>query len=83
MLTRNKETHYSVWWLVCVLSHIQPFGTPWTVACSAPLTVEFFQARVLERIAIYYSRGSSQPRDQTSSGSSYQESTYQYYLESC
>ena len=26
---------------VCVLSHVQPFATPWTVAHQAPLSMEF------------------------------------------
>ena len=28
-------------WHACVLSHIQLFATPWTVAHQAPLSVEF------------------------------------------
>ena len=36
--------------------------TPWTVACQAPL-FGIFQARILEWIAISFSRGSSQPRN--------------------
>ena len=36
----------------------RPFVTPWTVAYQAPLTMEFFQARILEWVAISYSRGS-------------------------
>ena len=38
---------------------------PWTVAYQALLSMGFFQARVLEWVAISFSRGSSQPRDQT------------------
>ena len=52
----------------CMFSHsIMPqfFVTPWTIACQAPLSIEFFQARILEWVAISYSRGSSRPRDQT------------------
>ena len=26
---------------LCVLSHVQLFATPWTVACQAPLSMEF------------------------------------------
>ena len=26
---------------VCKLSHVQLFATPWTVACQAPLSMEF------------------------------------------
>ena len=37
-------------------------ATPWTVACQAPLSIEFW---ILEWIAIPFSRGSSQPRNWT------------------
>ena len=47
------------------LSHVWLFATPWTVAHQAPPSVGFFQARVLEWVAISFSRGSSQPRNQT------------------
>ena len=48
-----------------VLSQAQPFATPWTV-CSPPDSSHcgIFQARILEWVAISYSRGSSRPRDQ-------------------
>ena len=36
--------------------------TPWTVACQAPLSI--LQARLLEWVAVPFSRGSFQPRDQ-------------------
>ena len=35
------------------------------VACQAHLSMEIFQARILEWVAIPSSRGSSQPRDRT------------------
>ena len=50
------------------LSHVRLFATPWTVAYQAlrSLSVHgIFQARVLEWVAISFSMGSSQPRDQT------------------
>ena len=28
---------------VCVLNHVQLFVTPWTKACQAPLSMEFFR----------------------------------------
>ena len=37
--------------------------TPWSAACQAPLSMGFFQARILEWVTISYSRGSSRPRD--------------------
>ena len=48
-----------------VLSHIQLFPTPSSVARQAPLSVGILQAMILEWAAIPISRGSSQPRDQT------------------
>ena len=39
--------------------------TPQTVAHQAPLSIEFFQARILKWVAISFSRGSSWPKDQT------------------
>ena len=55
------------WWKVKVkvksLSHVQLFVTPWTVACQVPLSIGFFQARVLEWVAISFSKRSSRPRD--------------------
>ena len=50
---------------VCVLNRARLFAPPWTVAHQAPLSMGFFQARILEWVAISLSRGSSQPRDQT------------------
>ena len=42
------------------------FVTPWTVGTyHAPPSMGFFQARVLEWVAISFSRGSSQPREWT------------------
>ena len=38
---------------------------PWTIACQAPLSMGFSQARILEWVAVPYSRESSQLRDQT------------------
>ena len=46
-------------------SRVQLFATLWTVAHQAPLSMGFFQARILEWVAMPSSRGSSQPRDQT------------------
>ena len=46
----------------CLLNHVWLFVTPWNVACQDPLSMEFFQARILEWVAISYSRGSSWPQ---------------------
>ena len=48
-----------------LLSHVWLFVTPWTVACQAPLSMGILQARILEWVAIPFSRGSSPPRDWT------------------
>jgi len=45
------------------LSHIELFATPWTVACQAPLSMKFFQARILGWVAISFPRGFSRPQD--------------------
>ena len=54
----NEVTHRHV------LSCVQLFETPWTVACPAPVH-GIFQAGLLEPVAISYSRVSSLPREQT------------------
>ena len=46
------------------LSHVQLIVTLW-VDCSPPSSMEIFQIRILERIAIPSSRGYSQSRDWT------------------
>ena len=41
-------------------------GTPWTVALQTPLSMGLIlQARILDWVAMPFSRGSSQPRDRT------------------
>ena len=40
--------------------------TPWTIACLAPLSMGFSRVRILEWVAISFSRGSSQLQNQTS-----------------
>ena len=49
---------------VKLLSCVQLFGAPWTVAYQAPLSMGL-QARILEWVTVSFSRGSSQPRDRT------------------
>ena len=53
---------YEVKWNHCC---VWLFATPWTVAYQAPPPMGFFQARVLEWVAISFSRGSSWPRGPT------------------
>ena len=45
------------------LSRVRLFVTPRTIACSSVHGI--FQVRLLEWVAISFSKGSSQPRDQT------------------
>ena len=52
----------------CMLSRfscVRLCTTPWTVALQAPLSMGFFQARILEWVAICSSREPSLSRDQT------------------
>ena len=48
-----------------LLSHIQLFVTPCTVAHQGPLSMGILQARILEWVAFLFFRVSSQPRDRT------------------
>ena len=51
---------------VClVLSCVQLFAVPWTVAHQVPVSMGILQARILEWVAMPSSKRSSQPRDQT------------------
>ena len=51
---------------VKLLSHVQLFATPRTVAHQVPLSLELvLQARTLQWVAMPFSRGSFQPRDRT------------------
>ena len=59
LFTKNVSILISVY----MLSHVRLFVTPWTVAHQGPLSIGFFQARILEWVAISYSRGSSWPRE--------------------
>ena len=46
-------------------SHVWLFATRWTIACQVPLSMGILQARILERVANLFSRGSSWPWDWT------------------
>ena len=48
-----------------MLSCVQLFVTPWTVAGQAPLSMGILQAKILESVAMPSSWGSSHPRDWT------------------
>ena len=76
-LEKGLETHSSIlaWripWTeelqfssVQLLSRVRLFVTPWTIAPTGSSVHGILQARILERVAIPFSRGSSRPRDQT------------------
>ena len=48
-----------------LLSHVCFFANPWTEAHQAPLSMGILQARILEWVAIPFSREFSQSRDHT------------------
>ena len=51
--------------VLCLLSCVCLFVTPWTVAHQAPLSMGILQARILEWVAMPSSSGSSRPRNRT------------------
>ena len=63
-MTRYCRFIFHISW-VCVLSRVQLFVTPWTVAPPGYSVHGVFQARILEWVAISSSRESSHPRNQT------------------
>ena len=48
-----------------LFSHAQLFVTSWTAAHQIPMSMEILQARILEWVAIPYSKGTSYPKDRT------------------
>ena len=64
----HTRTSLPWWWWGCVcwsLSCVWLFVTQWIVVHQALLCMRILQARILERVAIPFSRGSSQLRDWT------------------
>ena len=59
----REAPHLQDVWCPLSLSHVQLFGTPWTGAHQAPLSMRILQAGILEWIAMPSSRGSPQPSD--------------------
>ena len=59
----KKECAYYII-VACLLGHVRLFVTPWTIAPWGSYTHGIFQARILEWVATYSSRGSSPCRDQ-------------------
>ena len=67
---KEKNLPSSPFYLQCVCVHLiaQPcptFSAPWTIVHKASLPMEFSKARILEWVAISYSRVSFWPRDWT------------------
>ena len=52
-------------WLFSHSATSNSFMTPWAVAHRAPLSMGFPKQEILQWVAISFSRGPSQPRDQT------------------
>ena len=48
-----------------VAQRVWVFATPWIAARQAPLSMGILQARILEWVAIPFSRGSSRPKNWT------------------
>ena len=67
MLMSRVSCHTTQKSVVLVAQVVSDSVTPWTVAHQTSLSVGFFQARILEWVNISFSRGSSQPKDQTGS----------------
>ena len=61
---QKKRFSFCCYRCAFMISHVQFFATPWTIAHQAPLH-EIFQARILGWFAISCFRGSSHPRDKT------------------
>ena len=63
-LTLSLFPQFLFYLCVCVFSHIWLFVTPWTGACQAP-DPGIILARIMVQVAISFSKGSTQPKDQT------------------
>ena len=58
--------HSQAFYMLCLVTQsCQILCNPWTVACQAPLSMGIFWVKILEGVAMPFSRGSSQPRDWT------------------
>ena len=67
---------------VCMLSCVRPFVTPWTVACQTLLSMEFSMQRIVEWVALFYSRDLPNPGIQSKSFAS-PALTGEFYLLLC
>ena len=62
LMPLNHKLKMVKWEILCYVSCVCDSVTPWTVAHQAPLSMGFFQARILQWVAVSSSRGSSWPR---------------------
>ena len=66
MLTVGAALCLCVWAVLClVVQSCLILFDPWTVTLQAPLSMGIRQARIMEWVAMPFSRGSSHPWDQT------------------
>ena len=56
---------FFIFFYVCVLSRSVMSNSLWPFVAHQALSMGFFQGKILEWVVISFSRGSSQPRDQT------------------
>ena len=61
---RERDCYLDMW-CASLVSRVWLFEISWTVAHQAPLSMGILQARILGRVAMPSSRGSSQPKDWT------------------
>ena len=59
------RNHWDFWYFICCLVAQSGLTLLWLRARQAPLSMGFLQARILQWVAISFSRGFSWPRDQT------------------
>ena len=56
------KQYYVIYMCVCMLSCVQLFGAPWTVACQAPLSIGFSRRKYLSGLSFPSPRDLSDPR---------------------
>ena len=64
-VTKAQTLHDSTLLLLFCHEVVSNSATPWTIVCQAPLSMGFQRLSILGWVAISFSQGSSQTRDQT------------------
>ena len=61
--SRKKAINITLWVCVhaCMLSHVQLFATPWTIACQASLSMEIFKQKYRNGLPFPSPRGLPEP----------------------